>query len=81
VDSAKIIERCDLCGEEFQYGPIAYFGTYVPIYQIMACNKCYAANYDGWAPDLEKTVTRNLKAKGLNIPERNRNGLLPREGF
>jgi hypothetical protein len=76
-----IIERCDLCGEEFQYGPIAYFGTYVPTYQVMTCNKCYAANFDGWAPKLEEKVTRNLKAKGLNIPERNTNGLLPRESY
>jgi hypothetical protein len=76
-----IIERCDLCGEEFQYGPIAYFGTYVPTYLVMTCNKCYAANCDGWAPKLEEKVTRNLKAKGLKIPERNTNGLLPREGY
>jgi len=76
-----IIERCDLCGEEFQYGPIAYFGTYVPTYQVMTCNKCYAANFDGWAPKLEEKVTRNLKAKGFKIPERNTNGLLPRENY
>jgi hypothetical protein len=76
-----IIERCDLCGEEFQYGPMAYFGTYVPTYQVMTCNKCYVANCDGWAPKLEEKVTRNLKAKGLKIPERKINGLLPREGF
>ena len=61
--------------------PVAYFGTYVPTYQVMACNKCYAANGDGWAPNLEQTVTRNLKAKGLRIPERNTKGLLPREEF
>jgi hypothetical protein len=47
----------------------------------MTCNKCYAANFDGWAPKLEEKVTRNLKAKGLNIPERNTNGLLPRESY
>jgi hypothetical protein len=76
-----ITERCDLCGRVFQYGPVAYFGTYVPTYQVMACNKCYAANSDGWAPDLEEAVTRNLKAKRLRIPERNTKGLLPRDGF
>ena len=81
MHSATVIERCDLCGAEFHYGPVAYFGTYVPTYQVMACNKCYAANGDGWAPNLEQTVTRNLKAKGLRIPERNTKGLLPREEF
>ena len=81
LHSARIIERCDLCGAEFQYGPVAYFGTYVPEYEVMACNRCYAANWKGWAPDLEERVTRNLKAKGLRIPERNSQGLLPRDGF
>jgi hypothetical protein len=81
VHSAKIIERCDLCGARFQYGPLAYFGTYVLTYQVMACNKCYAANWDGWAQSLEETVTRSLRAKGLRIPERNTKGLLPRDGY
>jgi hypothetical protein len=81
MHSAKIIERCDLCGERFQYGPVAYFGTYVPAYQVMVCHRCYAANWDGWALKLDETVTRNLKAKGLRIPERNTKGLLPRDGF
>ena len=81
MHSAKIIERCDRCGERFQYGPVAYFGTYLPTDQVMACNRCYAANQDGWPPRLEERVTRNLKAKGLRIPERNSQGLLPRDGF
>lgn len=81
MHSAKIIERCELCGGGFQYGPVAYFGTYVLAYHVMTCNKCYAANWDGWSPSLEETVTRNLKAKGIRIPERNRKGLLPRDGF
>ena len=81
LTTAKIIERCDLCREEFQYGPVAYFGTYVPAYHVMVCNRCFGANWDGWAPGLEETVTRTLKAKGLRIPERNRRGLLPRDGF
>jgi len=77
----KIIECCDLCGAGFQYGPVAYFGTYVLTYQVMACNRCYAANGDGWASHLEANVTRSLKAKGMRIPERNTKGLLPRDGF
>ena len=47
----------------------------------MACNRCYAANWDGWTPNLEEKLTRNLKSKGLRIPERNTKGLLPRDGF
>src|SRR4029077_20110647 len=74
MHSAKIIERCDLCGERFQYGPVAYFGTYVPAYQVMVCHRCYAANWDGWALKLDQTVTRNLKAKGIRIPERDTKG-------
>ena len=81
MDSATVIEHCDLCGEEFQHSPAAGRGTYVPSYQVMACDRCYAANRNGWAPHLEETVTRNLKAKGLRIPDRNSRGLLPRDGF
>ncbi len=81
MHSAKIIERCDLCGQGFQYGPVAYCGTYVFAYQVVVCNKCYAASSDGWASTLEEMVTRNLNANGLKIPERNMKGLLPRDGY
>lgn len=81
MDAARTIEHCDLCGEGFHYRPAGGFGTYLPTYQVMACNRCYLANQDGWAPNLEETVTRNLRAKGLRIPERNTKGLLPRDGF
>ena len=81
MEPAKIIEHCDLCGQGFQYGRTGGLGTYVPAYQVMACNSCYAANWDGWALRLEESVTRSLKAKGLRIPERNTKGLLPRDGF
>jgi len=79
--TAKLIEHCDLCGQRFQYGPNGGLGTYVPAYQVMACNSCYAANRDGWALHLEEAVTRSLKAKGLRTPERNTKGLLPRDGL
>ncbi len=81
MSAAHALERCDLCGRQFQYGPVRSFGTYLPAYQLMTCDSCYAANSEGWSPSLEDTVTRNLKAKGLAIPARNGRGLLPRDGY
>ncbi len=79
--AAHALERCDLCGREFPYGPITSLGTYLPTYQVMTCNSCYVANRAGWSPELEERVTRNLKAKGLKLPERNTQGLLPRDEY
>ena len=42
-----------------------YVSSYVPAYQVMACNNCYAANCDDWALHLEEAVTRSLKASRL----------------
>jgi len=80
MSSSKTIEHCDLCGREFRYSPKSSDGTYIPAYQIMVCSICYATNWEGWAPQFEEKVTRNLKAKGLKIPARNAEGLFPRDG-
>jgi hypothetical protein len=77
------LERCDICGQSFRYGPVAIFvgGTYLPVYQLWVCNTCYTANEHGWDPQLEPIVTRNLKSQRREIPTRGENGLLPRDGY
>lgn len=78
MDKAKFFQRCDTCGTSYQFGPHVYEGKYIPMYQINVCMTCWDANWDGWAPHLEKKVMANLKAKGLPIPARNEKGWLPR---
>jgi len=77
------LERCDICGQSFRYGPIALVqgGTFLPVYQLMVCSSCYTANEHGWTPQLEEVVIRNLKSQRPQIPMRNTNGLLPRDGY
>ena len=77
---SKLMRACDVCGQEFQFGPNAYDGKYIPKYLITVCSGCYAANWDGWAPHFEPAVTRKLKEQGLVLPARNAKGWLPRDG-
>lgn len=80
ADPKVIFYRCEVCGQEFQYGPHVYNGKFIPTYQIMVCSGCYAGNWDGWAPQFEAAVTRKLTEEGLPIPARNPKGWLPRDG-
>jgi hypothetical protein len=80
VADPKVIYRCEVCGQEFQYGPYVYNGKFIPAYQIMVCSGCYASNWDGWAPQFEAAVKRKLTEEGLPIPARNPKGWLPRDG-
>jgi hypothetical protein len=75
----KVMYCCEVCGQQFQFGPHVYNGRLIRTYQIMVCNGCYAGNWDGWAPHFEATVTRKLTEQGLPIPARNAKGWLPRE--
>jgi hypothetical protein len=73
------MEKCDVCGQARPYGQHRYELRRNQTYDIMVCNTCHAANWDGWAPHYEDRVTRRLIEKGANIPPRNAKGLLPRE--
>jgi hypothetical protein len=78
--------RCFFCGKQFERdthvyhgGHIAYRGKYVGRYMIEVCDECYAGNSDGWAPCHEAPLVAHLSAKGLPIPDRNKEGRLPRD--
>lgn len=78
MNIGKYMILCDVCGTSFQFGPHRYDGRKNLTYDIMVCNSCHNSNWDGWAPHYEAQVTKNLKAKGLSIPQRNERGWLPR---
>jgi len=76
----KIMFDCDVCGNAYQYGPRRYEGHRLHRYgDIMACDACWQGNHDGWNPLLEPILLGHLNEKGLPVPERNGQGLLPRE--
>ncbi len=79
MDEHIVSYPCFMCGAQFQMGPGRY-GKYIPLYKINVCSNCYGSNLAGWARscDDERLVAR-LSDGGLPIPERNEEGLLPRE--
>lgn len=79
MKNEKIILTCDLCGSKYQHGPHRYEGHKVERYGIMVCDTCWQSNWDGWAPQYEARILEHAKAQGLTLPDRNKNGLLPRE--
>lgn len=79
MSSQPILMKCPTCGFEFQFGPHRYDGKYLRAYQLTVCMSCYRANHDGWAPHLEPSIAAVLTARGLELPARNENDLLPRE--
>ena len=71
---------CELCGSTFQFGPGRYDGKHIAAYNLTVCQGSYVGNWDGWAPHYESKILDHLKAKGLPVPKRNSQDLLPRDG-
>lgn len=74
----EIFIKCDLCGNEFQFGPHIYNGHHISLYNITVCKSCWIGNHDGWAPHLEDKVLANLASEGKPFPDRNTKGWYPR---
>jgi hypothetical protein len=74
-----IMEACFMCAKGFQMGPHRYDGKVIRRYQISVCSGCWGANWDGWAPHLERRLISHLAEKEIEIPARNEKGWLPRE--
>lgn len=80
VTKEKIMFECDTCGDPYQHGPHRYEGHKLHRYGgIMVCDSCWRGNHDGWNPRFEPILLGILKEKDLSVPERNEQGLLPRE--
>ena len=70
---------CALCGMTFQFGPGRYDRKHIPGYNLTVCKGCYDGNWDGWAPQWEAKILQHLQEKGLPVPKRNSQDLLPRD--
>ena len=75
----KLMLNCPLCHTEFQFGPHRYDGKHIPRYDMTVCHTCYSANWDGWAPHLEKFIESHLASKKIPLPSRNSKGWYPRD--
>ena len=67
------------CGQSFQMSHGHYDGKFIPRYKISVCRNCYDGNWDGWAPHFEEQLLPHLEANGIDVPERNAKGWLPRD--
>jgi hypothetical protein len=75
----QVMQRCPLCGRDYQHVPNPYEGRQLALYgDLFCCDKCWESNPDGWNSRHEPTLLRHLQQKGLRAPERNENGSLPR---
>lgn len=79
MSNDPIMTTCDVCGTSVQVGPHRYDARRNTTYDIMVCHACHDGNWDGWAPHLEPQVTKRLLEQGRTLPDRNPEGLLPRE--
>lgn len=78
MKEGKMLSHCEICDRNFQFDQHRYDGLKNQTYGIMVCLSCHDANWDGWRPDLEPLLTKKLMEKGVPLPQRNKNGLLPR---
>lgn len=79
VAGHKVMIMCGICGNGFQMGPNQYDGKWIPRYQLSVCRSCYEGNWDGWGPVAEEKLLPHLREKGIEIPERNSKGWIPRD--
>lgn len=75
----KCMVKCPVCGNQFQFGPHKYDGKHLDRYEMTVCRLCYDVNWDGWGPAREAAILDHLREKGIPVPDRNQEGLLPRE--
>jgi hypothetical protein len=79
MKTPPLMFNCDVCGRQYRHGPQIYEGHKLSLYGgAFACNACWTANHDGWAPHYEGRLLQILKQRNLATPARLSNGFLPR---
>jgi len=75
-DLPKHMVGCDLCGQQFQFGPHRYDGRGVSGWGIRICRICDGANHDGLVPQQHPRLISRLAAEGVEM-RLNAKGWLP----
>lgn len=79
MNDGRVMYPCFCCGRQVQFGPHRYDGRAAQLYgNVPVCMTCWSANWDGWSPTVEPKLLALLAERGLPVPARNENGLLPR---
>jgi hypothetical protein len=69
IDGVRNLIACDLCGDEFQFGPHRYAGRKVVAWNVMICEMCDSMNHDGLDPGRHVILMRRLKEGGTPLRE------------
>tara|TARA_B100000678_G_scaffold174162_1_gene145285 strand:+ start:141 stop:386 length:246 start_codon:yes stop_codon:yes gene_type:complete len=77
--AGEIKMPCDFCGLKYSAGPGLYEGKKLSGYEAWVFPTCYHAGDGGWNQVYEPRVLKYLEAKGIEVPERQSNGFLPKE--
>lgn len=74
------LHQCKLCHNTYKDGVNIHEGHKLKSYgDIMVCSMCWNSNWDGWAPHKADLLVKIMADKGLPLPSRNEQGLLPRD--
>lgn len=76
----KVLVKCFTCGKDFQFGPHFYAGKCnLRDWGVNVCENCFKGSWEGWKGRAGDLLVRHLKKKGIEVPDRNGDGSLPRE--
>lgn len=67
MNEPKIMYECFLCRSQFQFGPHAYRGKPINAWDMVVCDTCYKANWDGIVPLTYPHLIARLKSRGIGI--------------
>tara|TARA_E500000331_G_scaffold2471_1_gene2602 strand:+ start:1160 stop:1393 length:234 start_codon:yes stop_codon:yes gene_type:complete len=66
-------KQCNICSRECEQLKLTKG------YKLLVCAKCWLDAEKGWANQHQEILFEALKRNGLLIPDRNHEGLLPRD--
>lgn len=66
-DDFKVMIKCFLCGDEFQFGPHRYAGKYIHQWGMDVCEICLSSNRDGIVPGTYPHLEPYLASKCIKI--------------
>jgi hypothetical protein len=58
---------CDLCGHKFPFSNGKYYGKKIANWDMMLCDICRKANWDGIVPETYPGFVRKLHALGIEV--------------
>ncbi|WCE04702.1 hypothetical protein [Pseudoxanthomonas sp. JBR18] len=74
-----VTANCFCCDQKLYFRPDSDHGHVIERYGVLVCTPCYERNADGWHSTLEERLLGQLRHSRVKLPQRNAQGLLPRD--